>query len=283
MKSDRLHQRSRTATGLRSSSRPPSVYDACAQSFAAMTDTPAARKTPLPLLAHGERTGGRAGAGDRGPELLGLPSRTGPRTLEARSQRPTIRGQRPLRLRHERSADGGRRRAAEPSSPSTPAQVIQSERYLFPRAVLDHAMEVSAAKPQVDLDWIAGGLRNGGRTGPQGRRWSRRGGRLFRSAFSPPTFRTARCAPTSRSTVSATPGDHACSEARGWRCRAFPSSIAKCEVGSGLRYESDFPPPGGGVEATPAPRARSLGADRRAPLPARKRVTACSRPETKSP
>ena len=43
--------------------------------------------------------------------------------------------------------------------PVDAAQVIQSQRYLFPRAVLDHAMEVSAAKPQVDLDWIAGGLR----------------------------------------------------------------------------------------------------------------------------
>ena len=40
-----------------------------------------------------------------------------------------------------------------------PAQAIQGQRYLFPRAVLDHAMEVSAAKPQIDLDWIAAGLR----------------------------------------------------------------------------------------------------------------------------
>ncbi len=40
-----------------------------------------------------------------------------------------------------------------------PAQAVQSQRYLFPRAVLDHAMEVSAAKPQIDLDWIAAGLR----------------------------------------------------------------------------------------------------------------------------
>ena len=43
--------------------------------------------------------------------------------------------------------------------PVDPAQAIQSERYLFPRAVLDHAMEVSAAKPQIDLDWIDVGLR----------------------------------------------------------------------------------------------------------------------------
>ena len=40
-----------------------------------------------------------------------------------------------------------------------PAQAVQSQRYLFPHAVLGHAMEVSAAHPQIDLDWIAGGLR----------------------------------------------------------------------------------------------------------------------------
>ena len=43
--------------------------------------------------------------------------------------------------------------------PLNPAQAIQSQRYLFPRAVLDHAMEVSAARPQIDLGWIEGGLR----------------------------------------------------------------------------------------------------------------------------
>lgn len=43
--------------------------------------------------------------------------------------------------------------------PVNPAQVIQSQRYLFPHAVLAHAMEVSAARPQIDLDWIAPGLR----------------------------------------------------------------------------------------------------------------------------
>jgi hypothetical protein len=41
-----------------------------------------------------------------------------------------------------------------------PAQAIQAERYLFPRVVLGHAMEVSAAKPQIDLDWIEAGLRS---------------------------------------------------------------------------------------------------------------------------
>ena len=40
-----------------------------------------------------------------------------------------------------------------------PAQSVQSQRYLFPHAVLGHAMEVAAARPQIDLDWIAGGLR----------------------------------------------------------------------------------------------------------------------------
>ncbi|HEY2179620.1 MAG TPA: hypothetical protein VGH15_13655 [Caulobacteraceae bacterium] len=37
-------------------------------------------------------------------------------------------------------------------------QVIQSQRYYFPAAILGHAMEVSAARPQIDLGWIAGGL-----------------------------------------------------------------------------------------------------------------------------
>ena len=42
--------------------------------------------------------------------------------------------------------------------PLNPAQAIQSERYVFPAAVLDHAMEVGAARPQIDLDWIARGV-----------------------------------------------------------------------------------------------------------------------------
>ena len=37
-------------------------------------------------------------------------------------------------------------------------QAIQSQRYYFPTKVLDHAMEVSAAAPQIDADWIAAGL-----------------------------------------------------------------------------------------------------------------------------
>ncbi|MBA3810593.1 MAG: hypothetical protein H0X27_02905 [Caulobacteraceae bacterium] len=40
----------------------------------------------------------------------------------------------------------------------TPTQVIQSQRYVFPTVVLDHAMEVTAARPQIDVDWIAAGL-----------------------------------------------------------------------------------------------------------------------------
>ena len=43
--------------------------------------------------------------------------------------------------------------------PLNPAQAIQSQRYLFPHAVLDHAMEVSSAKSQIDLPWLAEGLR----------------------------------------------------------------------------------------------------------------------------
>ncbi len=43
--------------------------------------------------------------------------------------------------------------------PLDPAQAIQDERYIFPRAVLGHEMEVSAASPQIDCDWIQDGLR----------------------------------------------------------------------------------------------------------------------------
>lgn len=55
-----------------------------------------------------------------------------------------------LVLRGEADADGARVRL----SPLNPAQVVQSQRYVFPRAVLDHAMEVDAAQPQVDRAWL---------------------------------------------------------------------------------------------------------------------------------
>ncbi|MEO8812105.1 MAG: hypothetical protein ABI376_04240 [Caulobacteraceae bacterium] len=38
------------------------------------------------------------------------------------------------------------------------AQAIQSQRYIFPTAVLGHPMEVAAARPQIGADWISGGL-----------------------------------------------------------------------------------------------------------------------------
>lgn len=39
-----------------------------------------------------------------------------------------------------------------------PGQVIQSQRYIFPGAVLDHAVEVTAAAPHIEASWIASGL-----------------------------------------------------------------------------------------------------------------------------
>ncbi len=39
------------------------------------------------------------------------------------------------------------------------SQAIQSQRYVFPKAVLDHPMEVTAAQPQIDLGWIEDGLK----------------------------------------------------------------------------------------------------------------------------
>ena len=59
-------------------------------------------------------------------------------------------------LEGEMEADGGRLALRTVN----PAQVVQSQRYLFPRALLAHAMEVSAARPQIDLDWIADGVRS---------------------------------------------------------------------------------------------------------------------------
>jgi hypothetical protein len=54
------------------------------------------------------------------------------------------------------SADAGGNRLD--LDPVAPGQVIQSQRYLFPGQVLDHAMEVAAARPQIDQAWIAPGL-----------------------------------------------------------------------------------------------------------------------------
>ena len=39
------------------------------------------------------------------------------------------------------------------------SQAIQSQRYYFPQAVLDHAMEVAAAEPRIELGWVEDGLR----------------------------------------------------------------------------------------------------------------------------
>ena len=52
--------------------------------------------------------------------------------------------------------DNGDRLALKPMRDS---QAVQRQRYLFPHAVLNHAMEVSAAEPQVQAAWITDGLR----------------------------------------------------------------------------------------------------------------------------
>jgi len=56
------------------------------------------------------------------------------------------------------AADAGGRRIV--ISALKPGQAIVSQRYVFPGEVLDHAMEVEAARPQIDLAWIEGGLRH---------------------------------------------------------------------------------------------------------------------------
>lgn len=42
--------------------------------------------------------------------------------------------------------------------PANPAQVVQTQRYLFPAAVLDHGKEIGAGRLQIDLAWFEDGL-----------------------------------------------------------------------------------------------------------------------------
>lgn len=51
--------------------------------------------------------------------------------------------------------DGGRRLALAPLMSS---QAIQSQKYFFPTILHDGPVTLSAARPRVQLDWIAGGL-----------------------------------------------------------------------------------------------------------------------------
>jgi hypothetical protein len=60
-----------------------------------------------------------------------------------------------LVLNAEMQAEGARLSL----QPLAAGQAIQSQRYLFPHDVLGHAMEVAAARPQIDLSWIEAGLR----------------------------------------------------------------------------------------------------------------------------
>ena len=63
------------------------------------------------------------------------------------------------------AAAGGRRIVLSSMKAS---QAIQSQRYYFPRAVLNHAMEITAAEPQIDLGWIEDGLRRAPRNAKLG-------------------------------------------------------------------------------------------------------------------
>lgn len=73
---------------------------------------------------------------------------------EAKSAAQQAKAQSAFVLRAN-AVDDGRRLTLESIEPR---QVIQSQRYFFPAQVLDHAMEVSAARPQIDQGWIASGL-----------------------------------------------------------------------------------------------------------------------------
>lgn len=43
--------------------------------------------------------------------------------------------------------------------PADPEQVIQTQRYVFPRAVRENAREIAAGRPQIEAAWIADGLK----------------------------------------------------------------------------------------------------------------------------
>jgi hypothetical protein len=44
--------------------------------------------------------------------------------------------------------------------PLRASQAIQSQRYRFPADILDHPMDISAERPRIEADWIAGGVRH---------------------------------------------------------------------------------------------------------------------------
>ena len=60
-----------------------------------------------------------------------------------------------LILTADADRDGGRLTL----SPLGSGQAVQGQRYLFPRTVLGHAMEVTAARPQIDRAWFGDGLK----------------------------------------------------------------------------------------------------------------------------
>jgi hypothetical protein len=39
-----------------------------------------------------------------------------------------------------------------------PSEAIQSQRFVFPNSVLDHPVDIFAARPRIEADWIAPGL-----------------------------------------------------------------------------------------------------------------------------
>lgn len=72
------------------------------------------------------------------------------RAAERVERAQAVAGAHALVLRGEAQGEGARVRL----STADPRQVIETQRYLFPQALLDHAMEVDAAEPQVDRAWL---------------------------------------------------------------------------------------------------------------------------------
>lgn len=73
------------------------------------------------------------------------------RTVEAKHEQARAA----LILTAAADADGGRLTL----TPLGAGQAVQGQRYLFPQTVLGHAMEVTAARPQIDRGWFEAGLK----------------------------------------------------------------------------------------------------------------------------
>lgn len=76
-------------------------------------------------------------------------------TLRQEAEKAQVRSRSVFLMRGEADEDGERVML----EPSSPAQVVQTQRYLFPTPVLAHGKEIGAGRLQIDLAWFGDGLK----------------------------------------------------------------------------------------------------------------------------